>query len=369
MEELQDKSQHIAAQSRIAGELTAEIKAARAAGARLFVISNEHCHSRLDTEASVRRVHDLLAPLFRQMQVLVFVRPQIDVCLSLASTLARMGNEVSRARFDAQMRPAATYFNMHTLLTRWATVFGRANIAAIAFRRQPDTVRCVEHKLGVADLGLPRAKPSNEALDYRVIAMTNAMGIKAHEGAGINQSRKFFVNELPVQERLSLDRASAQSLQARFDDSNAALCADWPEIALSDMTPDWNRYPEVGNIDQVQQLEPFGPYLRAIVERFNAELWFVKARQLSITAERDVLRENLEQALRVLEQAVEAALLASKAETLRPRTDNMLKTFAARRSRLERRLKKAGGKPLGPQRQAMAAALGEPAAEAGAESG
>jgi hypothetical protein len=118
-----------------------EVEQARASGARLFVISDEHCHSRLKSPTHIQRVRDLLHPLFDTIAVWCFLRPQVDMCLSLVSTLAAGGIKVSHDLFRHFMRPEDYYFNYNKLLSHWAKAFGKEHIIPIPFKRNPDTVR------------------------------------------------------------------------------------------------------------------------------------------------------------------------------------------------------------------------------------
>ncbi|RZJ41201.1 MAG: hypothetical protein EON87_16640, partial [Brevundimonas sp.] len=53
---------------------------------KTIIFSSEHCHSRLTTIEEVQALHDLLQPLFDQVQVVVYLRRQDRVATSLYST-------------------------------------------------------------------------------------------------------------------------------------------------------------------------------------------------------------------------------------------------------------------------------------------
>jgi hypothetical protein len=322
---------------RIKNELTGEVRNAKARGVKKFIISNEHLQSRCYNDENVERIHELLAPLFDNIKVYVFLRPQIDVCLSLASTMARNGAEVSRRWMGDQLRPKLAYFDLHALMQRWEKFFGRDAMVPVPFKRCKDIVSYFEEQLGFVDPPLPRKKSYNEALDYRVIAMCNAMQMKNVENNELNQSRRFYINDLPVEERLSIDRESAQALQSRFDEVNAALCAEWPQIEMSDMTPDWDRYPEVGNIDRVMALQEFGPFLRYVVERFNGECWWHQARWAAAAAEREAMAARLDSGIRAAEYGIRAAKHAMKQDIYLTKAERMIENLELRLVRLHRR--------------------------------
>jgi hypothetical protein len=339
-EGVQNAADHVALQERILRELTAEVQTARQRGCTTFIISNEHLQSRCMKDENVARIHSLLAPLFDKITVYCFVRPQVDVCLSLTSTMSRLGLEVSRQWMTDLLSTAILYFDMAQLMQRWAKAFGRDHVIPVPFKRNPDVITYFEKELNLLDPKLPRPPPANEALDWRVIAMCNATRMRAFEGNESNTHRRFFINEMPVEEKLTIDRATAQALQARYDDSNRLLCAEWPQIEFADMTPNWSRYPEVGNIDKLAVLDEFGPFLRFMIERFNSESWFNQARVSAAASERDALTEKFDSAIQFAEKAIEAARRAAKHEYYEKRCERMIENLEMRMARMRRRMER-----------------------------
>jgi hypothetical protein len=149
---------HARVQRDVEVELAQEVREARQAGCTTFVISNEHLHSRQKTAANVGRIHALLASLFDRISVVCFLRPQVDTCISRASTLSRNGGTISRDWIEADLHKANPYYHYDSLLDRWATAFGAAAMAPVAYKRARDTVGYFEQRLGVDRLALPRHK-------------------------------------------------------------------------------------------------------------------------------------------------------------------------------------------------------------------
>jgi hypothetical protein len=331
--------QHAELQAQIAREAVAEIEAARAAGCTTFVISNEHCHSRLKTDQTVARVHDLLAPLFDEMHIYCLIRPQIEMAVSLTSTLSRNGGTTSRAWLEREVRANNPYYDFHDLLARWSRVFGRDNITAVPFARTADTVAYFERLLGVTEAHLPRRDPANTALDYRVIALINGMNAGEPTGREFDYVVRLFLNELPVGERLTLDLASAEALHARFEDCNAALCRDWPQIEIADVTPDWSKYPETGTVDRLDIAAEVGPFVRRILDRMRMENAMEKARRLAMTSEREMTRGRTDAALRACRDGITMAELAANIEAYRQPMEQII-------ARLEHRIRKIQSMPV-----------------------
>jgi hypothetical protein len=263
--------QHAAFQRIIARELAAEIGLARQAGCRLFVISNEHCHSRLKTPQAAARLRAALAASFAHCEIVCFLRPQVDLCLSLASTLSRHGRKIDRFWVNRQLRPDRPYYALDALLARWADAWPEATLTPVATRRQPDTIAWFEARLGVAHLALQRRPPANEALDYRVMVLINALAASGIGPADAAPALAALLDWFPLEQRLTLGRAAAQGLQARFAAGNAALCARFPAITPADLTPDWDRYPQTGTIGALDTTSSGFPDLGGGIERMLRE--------------------------------------------------------------------------------------------------
>ena len=309
--------QHAAFVERTRHALAEEVRAASDAGARVFLISNEHLQSRLYSQEMVDRVAEEVKRLFDDIEVICVLRPQIDAVLSLASTEARVGMKVNRRRFE-WVDPAVHYFNYLGLLQRWAGPFGAERVLPIPFRRQPNIVAFFRSyfKLKRDDyVTLPR---SNQGLDYRAVAFSNILDLHVFQSEGVvNPNRTIFFDDLPMEESLTLSRDFAQELHARFVAGNAAIAAAWPSITAEDLTPDWSRYPEVGTVDLLDTCD-IGPVMRYVVQRLNAELHIARAQTEHQRARAAQAHGRLDNAVAFLEKADrkldDAALFAPMAE-------------------------------------------------------
>ena len=327
---------HARVQREIEVELAQEVRDARRAGCHTFVISNEHLQSRQKTQANVDRIQWLLAPLFDRIDVVCFLRPQIDTCLSRASTLSRNGSTISREWVEVDLHKANLFYHYDALLERWATAFGAGAIAPVAYKQARDTVGYFEHRLGVAKLALPRHKVENAAIDYRVMAIVNGMnaGEKLNRN-GDFRMRRFFVNELPVEQRLTMDRAQAQALQAPFLRRNEALCAAWPAIRPADLEPDWSEYPEQGNFDRLEMAVEVGPFLRRMLDRKHQEMAMEKARRLSMTCDREIAQGRPKAALAACHEGIALAEEAMKVDAYRALMEQLIVRLRHRIAKLE----------------------------------
>jgi hypothetical protein len=337
LEGVTNPAQHARMHKDVERELAEEVRTARQTGCTTFVISNEHLHSRQKTDVNVSRVHALLQPLFDRVRVVCFLRPQLDTCLSRASTLSRNGHSISRDWIERDLDPTNFYYQYDTLLARWAKPFGASAIVPVAYARVPDAIGYFEQQLGVADLALQRPKTENPAIDYRVMAIVNGMNQNATKlnVDGDFRMRRWFVNELPVEQRLTMDRSLGQSLQARFEPINKAVCAAWPTIRMADLVPDWSKYPEHGNLDRVDMANEIGPFLRRMLDRKHLEVAMEKARRLSMTCDREIAQGRPKAALAACHEGIALAEEAVKVESYRVLMEQVIIRLRHRVAKLE----------------------------------
>jgi hypothetical protein len=324
-------------------DFLAEVAQAKASGARSFVISDEHCHSRLQSLTSIQRVHDLLHPLFDNIVIWCFLRPQIDMCLSLVSTLAAGGIKVTRDLFRTFMVERDYYFNYNKLLSQWAKVFGKANVLPIPFKRNKDTVRYLIESLSLDPDGFSSPARVNAALDYRSIAISSAMAMPSHLPNGRpNRNGGFFIEYLPIREKLKIDRDFAIQLQKNFAASNSELIGTWHQITLDDLEPDPAVHPVVGNLDNIAKAEEFGGHFRFIVERFNALLWLKRSECNEALSRVEELTGNIRRALTLSEEALTYAHWANQVPSVRAEAIQRIVLMTERIAFLKRLIGESG---------------------------
>ncbi|WP_152613086.1 hypothetical protein [Tateyamaria sp. ANG-S1] len=228
------------------------------------LFSSEHLHSRLKDVASIGRVKSLLDQFFEKVTVVVHLRPQIDVAISLASTQARVGGSVRESFFN-QMKVDNPYYNYNMLVGMWEEVFGASNIRCISFNSSPDFLSWFTKSF---DLRLPKVSTDyriNEALDVQTIAMINAL-----VDSGTGQNIDFRVlDRLPVKEKLTLSQASARRLQNAFVISNRALIDRRDDMKVGDLQPAWHKFPEKGNLEKLSERVFFAEGFAALVGYYN----------------------------------------------------------------------------------------------------
>lgn len=91
------------------------------------IFSSEHLQSRLNSLHEIQTLYDLLEPYFNSIKILLYLRRQDQVAVSLYSTMCRAGGtrvEVLPKKADSN----SAYYNYYNLVKKWETIFGKSNI-------------------------------------------------------------------------------------------------------------------------------------------------------------------------------------------------------------------------------------------------
>ncbi len=298
---IESEEDHAAFRAKVRVDLLADIAEAREAGMRIFLISSEQLQSRLFTLQMVERVAKLLKPQFEEISVICFLRPQVDTAISLSSTGSRVGLKIQHQQFE-MLDAKGHYYNFKGLLDRWASAFGKDNVLPVPFKRNKNSVAFFREFMGLTREDYAPEQRMNTALDYRAIALTNQIRMTRFlENGRINPNRQFYVEDLPFDKPLTLSRDFAIGVHERFVEMNRELSEIWPQITERDLTPDWDRYPEVGTLDLIDDCD-LGPTLQFVVQRFNADLHLARA-QIDYFKARALQKDGaLKRAERLLKQ-------------------------------------------------------------------
>lgn len=311
-----------------------EVEEALKQKCRYFIISNEHLHSRMTSDRMVHQVKDFIGTRFQSIQIIVHLRPQVDVAVSLASTASRVGKKVNRAFFE-KIDPNGHYFNYNFLISLWESVFTTKDILIIPFKKSPCITNFFIEKLGIKTNHLADINRENEAVDVRTMALVNVLNIpKFDRNNKLNRNREIFIDALPKNEKLAIGIDLAKSVQAKFNDSNAEVVNKRQEIEFEDLQPDWKKYDIPSNIDILDYQCPFSEQLNALVQHYNAELKIERARTRLAESERAIARQNfsnanifLKQALQFLRDAEQVIDVNAKAQDLMNKINIIEKTL------------------------------------------
>jgi hypothetical protein len=110
----------------------ARLPADRPIEERTLLLSNEHCQSRLVEVAEVARLKTFLAEFVREVKVVVYLRPQHELAVSLYDQALKSGYADISVLPDFSGRTprwvSRAYFDYGDLMERWAQVFGKDNV-------------------------------------------------------------------------------------------------------------------------------------------------------------------------------------------------------------------------------------------------
>ena len=281
----------------VESSLAVEVTRARAAGCRLFVISNEHMHSRLIAPDMVARVRALLGAHFDDIAVQGFLRPQVDLAISRLSIGARTGHLKPDALAITADDP---YFDYNALWQRWTAAF--ADVTLLPFKRHKDVVAAICEICGLDQAAYPAVARVNEKLDVRAAQLAFAVQLPRFVGPEPNRNAQMFLDDLPVDQPISISATHAQDIAAEFAPSNAALIEACATLQADDLKSD-QEFAPMGNFETIFDAAPGAEYARHVIIRLNVQLWLERCRTQIATAGRELAVGDTTQARAALMRA------------------------------------------------------------------
>jgi hypothetical protein len=90
------------------------------------VITSEHLQSRLKLPEQVKKFKANFAAKFERVEIILYLRPQADMLVSLYSTLLKNGRSSTLPETVAALleKKSLPYFDFQDLIVRWSAVFG-----------------------------------------------------------------------------------------------------------------------------------------------------------------------------------------------------------------------------------------------------
>ncbi len=262
---VQNSQQYASLCASIESDLESDVEAALARNCRYFVVSCEYFSSLYRNTDETTRLADMLYRHFDEIEIVCFIRPQLDVLISRVSTLACDGIEIDESMIH-DLAEDEQYFNFDLLLDRWANSFGREAIKPVPYKRNRDTLAYLADTIGIQieSIGLERI---NQSIDVESIALLNATRLS---GSTL-ESVATYLKDFGATNKLSLSHSGQERLQLKFEASNLALCSKWPTIAPEDLQPNDVANNDAGNLHLLTAADRFAPQLRYVLERFQTE--------------------------------------------------------------------------------------------------
>lgn len=201
--------------------------------ATTLLLSSEHCHSRLIHKEEVQRLGALLSAACDEFVVVVYLRPQHEVSISLYSTQLRSGHPRPSLIPDKPSR----YYDYAALLDLWTEVFGKESMRVRIYSRD-----MISDYLGLVGVDSTRFRPAastNTALSGEAQAFLARVNPYLRDRSIVRLVESF--GEKPS---ALPNREDAERFYERFAESNERVRCEWfPERpSLFDM--DFSRYLE-----------------------------------------------------------------------------------------------------------------------------
>jgi hypothetical protein len=224
-------------------------------GITRVIISTEFIYILLRSQLEVQRLHDLLAPHFGSMKMVVYLRRQDAHFTSLYTQLLRSGEVIAPEQLKMRPRPLHE-LDYAKILDRWVSVFGRESVVPRLFEKPAGgRFDAVQDFLQVCGLSLPGAeeapKESNQSMN------TAGQRLLVDLGRLIQAKEKVKIVAGPLWKSLTdavtaaapgagwrPARAAAQAFYAGFDESNEAVRQAWFPDRPALFDTDFSDYPE-----------------------------------------------------------------------------------------------------------------------------
>ena len=233
-------------------QLLAELSTA-ADHASTVLLTNEHCHSRLVQAEEVGRLHDFLADFIEETTVLVYLRPQHELALSLYDQALRGGyHDIAQLPVFVNGHStwvAERYFDYADLLERWAGWFDvSVRIFSTTDLLNGDVLDdYLDHTIGANASGLARPANLNPSIGGDLQPVLNAINRAVDEGdvalSVVERERLVSVlRQMTDHSRALPARADAERFYARFSEGNERVRARFLPSRRSLFDADFTRY-------------------------------------------------------------------------------------------------------------------------------
>ncbi|KAB7742673.1 hypothetical protein F2P47_00625 [Parvibaculum sedimenti] len=320
---LTDPEKHEAFVSKVSEAFAREYASASSARLRTAVISSEHLQLRLPNDEMVARVARFLADYFTSVEVIIYLRPQVDYAVSSASTASLLGSKVDVDWFNNESSLEA-HLDYNQLVDRWEEAFGRSNVRLFSYRHAPSLVEMLIERFGIDRTNTVGVPNLNTALSVEKIALNNALQIpQFNEDNVVNQNRDIPFSALPKGNKLSIGLPLARKIQDRFNKSNRLLAERRDDVRWEDLNPDWSAYDRPSNLHLLDQECLFGRELASLVQAFNGQLHLERAAHAISGIQFAVAQGKVEQARGHLRAALQEIDAAAQIKNLKSNADRM----------------------------------------------
>lgn len=252
--------------------------------AHTIVLSNEHCHSRLTGIAQIRRLLNLLSQLGEEIRVVLYLRRQDRLAVSLFSTALKMGHAPNTI-LPSLEQGLPYYYDFRAIVRNWATVFGTDRLLVRRFAGAAFEGGSLLNDFAAAaglptNVGIPEPPRENESLTelaQRFLFALNSITPKPRP-RNDDVYRRDIVESLTKRysgRGMQPSRMEAERFYAPFREGNEQVRrACFPDQSAPLFDESFGDYPEEGAVP--------GPAAAAEYAEVFSYLWKCRPRQIEV---------------------------------------------------------------------------------------
>lgn len=242
------------------------------------VVSNEHLHSRVSTEDNLLKLDQLFGKRFDHVEILCYLRPQLDQVISLYSTFLKQKYKAGIDKFIEDMiNKDHFYFDFEKSMRLWSKHYGIDNLNVRLF----DKTKKLEHGIlsdfcEQLDLELNNGKfkfPSRQNVSVNltgqaILRLRNSI-LKSTESLSPGFIFKF--NNLIEKEFPGLGAVPTPELSKQFHQKYRAstewVRKTWYPDEQEILVPNWEKFEK--QVNQVEDPEISLPLVKFLMEELN----------------------------------------------------------------------------------------------------
>lgn len=214
------------------------------------VISSEQFHSRLTNDEEVFKLKSILNSYFSDIKVIVYLRPQVEVLVSLYSTIIKSGGKINFNDFiEENPKNLVEYYDYKGLLEKWGKVFGDSNLIPKIFNKKNlkdnNIVNdfCATSGISLFEYNSNYLNESLTPISQEIIRLCNLNGTSSY----LKIKNRILSDSNSYGKGQSLTSCEALKLQSKYDDDNNALSKRWFNRSIL-FNIDFEKYENKSNI-------------------------------------------------------------------------------------------------------------------------
>ena len=289
-----------------------------------IIISSEHFHSRCIHRDEICKLKEIISDYYQDIEVIIYLRPQVDVATSLYTTILRSGGSPKFLDFvQNNLKADNYYYNYDQIVENWSSVFEAENINIRLFQRDAMVNQdLIADFLYTLDLEYSEkyifSETMNESLNplyQETVRLANKLNLSYKE------SLMQFLESNGVGKGQYLNSTERSSFQSKFDDSNSKVALsyfgkeklfdeaaekEFPECVVSNessllisyLLNNSKKELSYGDVDTIRdaaisleknninlafslmslaaRLRPDGPFIRKKLEQYNEKILAIK---------------------------------------------------------------------------------------------